>query len=180
MNEALLAYHCAPALAGIKPANIVSLQNFSGFDCEVKKLNNILNSTGIYIEILCECKARILVMVYRRKQLFEYLSQSDISDFLASEGYPKNSNIDTYISFLKKRLENSCEFPHEIGAFLGYPIHDIYGFINKKQAVFTGYWKVYENADEAKLLFARFDRCRSALIKKINSGKSIAEIFGAA
>ena len=41
---------------------------------------------------------------------------------------------------------------HEIGAFLGYPIHDIYGFINNRdeQCLLTGEWKVYADADNAK------------------------------
>lgn len=180
MSEKLLAYHCAPALAGIKPANIISLQKTKDIFNDITDLNLSLNKIGIYIEILCECTSRVLIMVYRRKKLIEYLSRPEIFDFLLSVGYPKENNLNTYITYLKKRLSESCNFPHEIGAFLGYPICDIYGFINHKKALYTGYWKVYDNAEETKKMFKRFDNCRNALCKRIASGQSIIEIFGAA
>lgn len=36
------------------------------------------------------------------------------------------------IDHLKKRLFTHDGFPHEIGAFLGYPLEDVRGFINIK------------------------------------------------
>ena len=54
MSEILLASHCAPALAGIKPANIVSCLKSSGLKSDIEKLNNELNASGIYAEILCQ------------------------------------------------------------------------------------------------------------------------------
>ena len=56
MLEALLAYYCAPAFAGIKPSNLVSLNKlkFPDLHKELCRLNNELNPNDIYIEILCE------------------------------------------------------------------------------------------------------------------------------
>jgi len=67
----------------------------------------------------------------------------------------------------------SCgSFPHEIGAFLGYPVEDIRGFISNsgKNCLLCGYWKVYANAEKAQRTFNKYDRCRSILFDKLKSG----------
>ena len=160
--EYFLAYYCAPALAGIKPANIVAYRK-SKNPCilsEIEKLNNIFNRKDIYIEILCECKERILIMLYRRKRLCEYLNNPQIKNLLKRYDYPKQFSLQEYLKLLRGRIALGCceteKFPHEIGAFLGYPIHDIYGFINHRdeQCLLTGEWKVYADADNAKKCFA--------------------------
>lgn len=180
MTEKMLAYHCGPALAGIKPANLISLQKTEQMDEELLEMNQALNQADIYIEALYQCKNRLLILVYRKNKLERYLSSAGVSEFLADQGYPRNVKADRYLAYLKKRFSSGTDFPHEIGAFLGYPLHDIFGFINHGRAIFTGYWKVYQNAEEAKKLFQRYDSCRSALVKRVEAGKSIAEIFGAA
>ena len=68
MIEKIIAYYCAPALAGIKPANIVSCSKskIKNIHNCIKILNNQLNPKDIYAYILCECENRVLVMVYRK------------------------------------------------------------------------------------------------------------------
>ncbi len=179
MVESTIAYHCGPALAGIKPSNIVSLKKTKDIYDELNKLNNQLNRKDIYFKILCEYGRCILVMVYRRKKLLQYLEKSEISEFLTSMGYPDDS--DEKIEYLKSKID--CKnFPHEIGAFLGYPLHDIYGFMNHKKegCLLTGEWKVYKNVNEAKELFRKYKICRKALLKRIESGKTLAQVFCAA
>ena len=43
----------------------------------------------------------------------------------------------------------------------------------------TGEWKVYDNVSAAQKLFARYTSCRGALVKRVEQGKTLAEIFGA-
>lgn len=180
--ESLLAYQCGPALAGIKPANIAACTKarIANAKSEIAQLNSQLNDKGIYIEILCECERRILVMVYRRKKLLEYLSNKEIKSFLMDCGYPEKVSVEEYIKFLKTRLEKD-DFPHEIGAFLGYPLHDIHGFINHKDegCLLTGEWKVYAEADKARALFGRYRACRMAILRRIAQGKTLAQLFAA-
>ena len=79
-------------------------------------------------------------------------------------------------------MSNKENFPHEIGAFLGYPLHDIYGFIYHRDAgcILTGEWKVYEDEDGARKLFMRYNKCRRALLARLEEGKTLAQIFCAA
>lgn len=181
MSEKTIAYFCGPALAGIKPANIVSFRKSESGEVhtEIEKLNRQLNCRDIYFEILCECDRRILIMVYRKKLLENRLKEAETANFLCEYGY--ECELERSIDILKKRL-TECEFPHEIGAFLGYPINDIYGFINHRGegCLLTGEWKVYENAERARELFRRYNVCRCAILKRIEQGRTLAEIFRAA
>ena len=184
MLETLLAYHCAPALAGIKPANIAACRKncFPGLSSELERLNRQLNCRDIYIEILRECEKRALVMVYRRSVLEKHLQSRGSRAFLAQYGYPPEGGIDECLRFLKTRLD--CDsFPHEIGAFLGYPLRDIYCFINHRDegCLLVGEWRVYHNRENAEKLFRRFRKCRTALVRNVTrEGKTLAQIFCAA
>ena len=178
--EKLIAYHCAPALAGIKPSNIVTCykNKIENLNEKIEKLNWELNKKDIYGEILCECEKKALGMVYRKKFLEKTLSDKDVRSFLVGMGYPEEGNTSEYLEILKKHLKGE-EFSHEIGAFLGYPMHDIYGFMYHKDegCLLCGEWKVYENADAAERLFHRFGTCRRALCEKLQGGKTLAQVF---
>lgn len=183
MIEKVIAYHCGPALAGIKPANLVSCykDKIPCVKTALEQLNRQLNGKDIYFEILCECENRVLVMVYRRQTLWRCLQRAEIRTLLESFGYTPNAGLCACLSRLKSRL-NNAEFPHEIGAFLGYPAHDIYGFIHHRSegCLLTGEWKVYKNKEQAKKLFARYNRCRKALVRHLSQGKTLAQVFCAA
>ena len=122
----------------------------------------------------------MLILVYRRSKLMDCIGQKEITDFLKSCGYSENTGLETYLTKLSKRISDSSEFPHEVGAFLGYPIEDIYGFINHKNCKYTGYWKVYGNVERAKMLFKKYDSCRSAVVGRMNMGKSLTDMFALA
>ena len=184
MLEQLIAYHGGPALAGIKPANIVSVsaEKYPALESDVKRLNSELNPSGIYFEILCRCRRNFLLMVYRKSKLEKYLSLPEIEGFLADSGYPSGTTLNGYMDILKNRIKDNTEFPHEIGAFLGYPIEDIEGFIYHKNegCIYTGYWRVYENAEPKIRLFERYDICRKNILQRVCGGKALADIFRAA
>lgn len=180
MLELFIANHCAPALAGIKPANIAMCQkcNIQNIHEQIITLNKQLNTHDIHIDILCECKKRAMIIVYRKSVLESHLLDRKNKAFLTHYGYINLKNTNEYLEFLRLRL--NCDFfPHEIGVFLGYPLHDIYCFINHRDKGFllTGDWKVYHNAEEAKKLFRRFKACKKAVSNKVASGQSLAQIF---
>ena len=183
MIEKLIAYHCAPALAGIKPANLVSCSKEKLPDIygDIERLNKIFNKKDIYLEIICDCKKCAVLMVYRKSVLEKHLNLSANRRFLAKYGYAESDETEKYISVLKRHFANTG-FPHEIGVFLGYPLHDIYCFINRpdKKCLLVGEWKVYYNPQKAAETFHRYRICRNSVLKKISGGKTLAQIFCAA
>lgn len=183
MFERLIAYHCAPALAGIKSANIVTCRKDMIPDAKVKieQLNRELNPNGIFIDILCECKKRLLLIVYRKNKLTAHLHSKEVAEFLFRYGYTPNGELGGYFEILKERIECD-EFPHEIGAFLDYPISDIDAFINHRDegCLLVGEWKVYSNVKTAKNIFSDYKKCRKAVLSKVDGGQTLAQIFCAA
>lgn len=181
MLEKTIAFHCGPALTGIKPSNLISCSKYKYpyLKEEIANLNEQMNVCGISFKILYECNERILLLVYREKNLKEYLQKKEIKRFLMKEDYPKDFNLDIYFSILSSKIGKGKDFPHEIGAFLGYPIGDIYGFIHHKDegCKYVGYWKVYHNVEKAKKLFSLYDDCRDSILEAIGRGRTLSELF---
>ena len=181
--EKFLAYYCSPAMAGIKPSNLVTCfkDKLPNAKESIALLNKKLNKRDIYIDILCECPARLLLIVYRKGQLLKQLHDPAISDFLKTYGYDPNGSLKDYFRVLKARLQED-QFPHEIGAFLGYPLEDIHGFIRTKgrEYLCVGDWKVYGDVEHAQRLFCQYKTCRNTILSRVKNGQSLAEIFRAA
>ncbi len=180
----LLAFHCAPTLSGIKPANLIahdatiSFYNSPGAD----QMTFALNQLGIRIERICCCSSRELTLVYNEFQLWEHLRQPQIWGFLVSQGYPMYDDLQTVLNALKERVVRTLGFPHEIGVFLGYPLEDVMGFIRNKgqNCKMCGYWKVYGDADSAMKQFNQFTECRDSMVDKLVQGVSITQLLSLA
>ncbi len=181
--EETLACHCGETLAGIKPANLIccTKEAYPDIGAQLKVLNSQLNGKGIYFLVLCSCQKRDLVLVYRPKLLSQHLEDARVRRFLAQNGYPADRGLAQMLAFLQKRIQQQEQFPHEIGVFLGYPIEDIEGFVRHKgqNYQYSGYWKVYANVEDKKQMFARYTRCRKAILKRVHAGISIAQLFKA-
>ena len=178
--DELIINHCAPALSGIKIANIFTYQYDSKkeLEKEVSSYNDILSCRNINISIIKDDNNKAIVYVYNEKELENYLLDDEIFEILESYGY-KSRNIYDSIEFLKTRMQYAESFPHEIGIFLGYPLIDINGFINNygKNSLYTGYWKVYHNKNEAIKIFDNYNKCRDFYISTFLNGKGILEIM---
>lgn len=178
--DELIINHCAPALSGIKIANIFTYQYDSKkeLEKEVSSYNDILSFKNIKVSIIKDNANKAIIYVYNEKELENYLLDDEIFEFLENYGY-KSKNIHESIDFLKIRMKNAQSFPHEIGIFLGYPLIDINGFINNygKNSLYTGYWKVYHNKNEAIKIFDNYNKCRDFYISTFLNGKGILEIM---
>lgn len=170
--DSLLAFHGAPTLLGVKCANLIS---FDRNDCIIAeyldKFKYRLSENGLTAVQLCICRKRTLVYFYNPKMLTAWLSMPQVQQFLSEYGYTCDMSIEQKLRRLSSRI--SCgSFPHEIGAFLGYPVEDIRGFISNggKNCLLCGYWKVYGNAEKAQRTFNKYDRCRDILFDKLKSG----------
>lgn len=145
-----LAFHSAPTLLGVKCANLISFDMSDRTISEyIGEFANKMTEKGLNAIQLCKCKKRTLVYVFNEKMLSAWLNMTDVGDFLAEYGYTCDMSVSDKLSRLAGRM-NCGSFPHEIGAFLGYPIADIRGFIanSGKNCLLCGYWKVYENAEK--------------------------------
>jgi hypothetical protein len=174
--EQKLAYHTAPTLLGIKCANLISLGS-SEFDLaeNTERFNRRAASKGLKMKILCSCKSRVLILLYSENLLRGQLSKPESADILKKYGYGDSISLDSALDTLAKRIEQSEDFPHEIGVFLGYPAEDIVGFIENRGSNFMlcGYWKVYGDAEKAQRTFNNYDKCRKFLCNKLNQGCDI-------
>ena len=167
-----LALHTAPTLLGVKCANLISFARSEETIAEyLEGFTERLSANGFRAKQLCKCRERILVYIYNEKMTDAWLKMPDVSAFLAEYGYSPAMSAEEMLIILAGRM--SCgSFPHEIGAFLGYPVADIRGFISNsgKNCLLCGYWKVYENAEKAQRTFDEYDRCRNILFDRLNEG----------
>lgn len=179
--EQQLAQHCAPALAGIKAANLVSClkKDFPSFQNILQEYTHLFANTDIRFCVLCECSQKYLLLVYREKALLKQLSNPTVQELLFQNGYPNTTDLSALLRYLQVRFLKSDGFPHEIGLFLGYPPEDVLDFqkYQGKNFQLCGYWKVYNNPQQAQQLFHRYDRCRLALCQRLQSGFSLAKLF---
>ena len=150
--ENVLATFCSPVLFKQKISNLVSVfkREIPDISLLIDEYNEKFESHGIRIEKICECEKRILLLVYSELEMLEHLKEESVAQILLKYGYENAKLLEDYLCILKERMAQE-EFPHEIGLFLGYPLSDVKGFIdnNGRNYQYCGYWKVYENINEA-------------------------------
>lgn len=179
--DQVLAYHCGPALAGLKPANLVSLsgEEFPDLEEQVKLYDGLFQSKGVSFRILCRCGRNSLLLIYRRDLLERQLRDPLAEKLLLRDGYPAGACLEVMLDRLSHRLGCGRDFPHEIGLFLGYPPEDVEGFQRHRgrNCKLCGYWKVYSDVDRAQAMFRLYDRCRDSLCARVSRGMSLTEVF---
>ncbi len=175
--DELLAYNCAPVLAGIKPSNLLSLMPDDGDEIDhlLLEYNKQFAERGIVFRRLCACTKRVLVLVYSPEQLGYVLQEAGYRAYLTAAGYDAQASLDEQLAMLEKHLNEQSTFPHEIGVFLGYPLEDILGFVLNKGTgcKFSGYWKVYGDVPKARKLFAAYEYYRDIILNKLAEGLSL-------
>lgn len=175
--EMQIAFQCAPLIAGLKLSNLLMIQN-----TDTGKVKQILRRTGISYYIVAVTDEKTAVLLYNRQQLEDYLAEKKVQQLLLEMGY-QELTLSEVLSCFRVRyqgyMEDSREFPHEMGLLLGYPIEDVRGFIQNEgeNCLYTGYWKVYENLSEKVVLFRKFENARETLIQMLSSGMGLVEII---
>ncbi|WP_455540049.1 DUF3793 family protein [Terrisporobacter sp.] len=163
MIDNLLIKYASPTLGGIKSGSLFKIYKDILYDLEeeIKNYNLLLNSLGLYLNIIYSCQKYDLVYIYRLNMILNDLNNIDTQNFLKSYGYDFNS-IDNCILHLKYRFKILKKTPHEIGIFLGYPLEDVISFIkyNGKNFKICGAWKVYSNVDDCLYKFDKFKKYR--------------------
>lgn len=171
-----IVLRCAPFLKGMKTACAVNIE-----EQYCTELKGILADTDIEYRYLSTDKGRRLAYFYRKKELSDYLRRTDVKRFLERFGYgwmePEKA-LDRLSERVCRYIRRGAGFPHEIGAFLDYPIDDVRCFIEQKGkgGVMTGYWKVYHNPGKAQLIFQAYDKARISAVNEFLAGDTIREI----
>lgn len=172
----LLAMHCAPLLKRMAVANVLTLNRKQALG-----IKGMLKNTEIECYILKADCGRVILYLYRKDILQSCLQQEDVRYFLKKYGYPDKEIVDM-LKRLSQRIrlysDGQTDFPHEIGAFLGYPLADVESFIENrgKNYVYLGYWKVYHDVEQAVKTFRLFDKERERAVQDVIFGKGIREI----
>lgn len=141
----------APLLVRIKPSCLINLSNsLSSFEGNSYKLwlqnkTYITETLGISARDLQYSARGVSVFFYDHEKLLCVLDQPENRVYLSRFGYANCMKLDDYLDMLRVRFHYST-FPHEIGIFLGYPLKDVKGFIEKGTLplVCQGRWKVYD------------------------------------
>lgn len=182
--DQILAYHCGPALAGLKPSNLVSLsrEEFPDLEERLEEYRRLFAPKGVAFRTMCGCGRNVLLLVYRPEELDRALRMPLSAALLAKDGYDIRGSLTAMLDRLGLRLRTEGDFPHEIGLFLGYPPEDVAGFQRHRgrNCKLCGYWKVYSDVERAKALFHRYDRCREDLCARLAKGMTLSQVFQAA
>ena len=149
-----------------------------------------VNDKGFYIKILCECEKRVQIFLYNACSLQHFFLQQDVRRALEFFGYSKSFSLEKMLNILASKMARSqhldgCKkrehFPHEIGLCLGYPAYDVLEYYKNGGAgcIFSGYWKVYADAEKAAEIFSKYNECKKHFALQIEKGLSLYDLLSA-
>jgi hypothetical protein len=168
--ELTLAIHCAPVLAGYKPAALFPRPVW--LEAGPAKA---LRLYGLHYLALRRRDGKELIFAYCPALMSAVIGHPTARCILSDLGYPVEESAEDCLAFLVKRFKEAPDFPHEVGFFLGYLPEDVLGFIRHRGAncKFCGMWKVYSDEEKAGLLFREYSRCKQLLLGHIKSGGTL-------
>lgn len=163
----MVSYFVSPIITGIKPASTISLGNtkdiYNTWKAHGKSFLKQLKLESI---VLKDTSEKLIVLIYDRNLLEKHLKIEKNRVFLCNLGYCEDVQIDSCLNCLKNKF-SQVEFPNESGIFLGIPIEEVLGFINKEDCILSGYFKVYNNSDRAEKVFKLYENSKRAIISNV-------------
>lgn len=177
MSEETIVRYCAPTLSGLKTASLFTstYRDRKSLQMDICELNRILEQGGMHASVLGFTQSAARIYIYRRAMLEKDLSAEKTKEILQLLGYETDS-VDKCLARLLERLSEDG-FPHEIGLFLGYPVMDVIGFMENRECLFSGLWKVYGNVEETKQVFAAYDNCTKSYACALAQGKTLQDLI---
>ena len=153
-----MALQCAPVLAGIKVSNLLIIE-----ERYWKELCFLLRNSEMCARKLYRCRDKITLLLYRREELEQWVKTLQVEALLKEIGY---DSVELHRIFRK------------LGLLLGYPAEDVRGFmgIGYKKCLYTGYWKVYEKAEEKIALFSEYDRAMDLALSMAYERQNILKL----
>lgn len=175
--EIQAALQCAPVLMGLKVSNLLQVRQ-----AQKDEVFRLFAGTQISCHVLYEKEKRIALLLYREKELSEYLDRADVRGLLSRFGY-RGERMSELLEKTAVRYQSYVDghgdFPHEIGVLFGYPPEDIAGFVenNGKDFLYSGYWKVYKNPERARKIFVGYDRAKERAIHMAGHGFGVRDMM---
>lgn len=175
--ETRLALQCAPLITGIKIANLLIVSG--GNEEDVRR---ILRKSGITYYRLLRLEGKTTFLLFHKAELVEYLNDPAVQQMLRKEGYEELSLAGILRLFqtrYQRHMTEQVGFPHEMGLLLGYPVEDVAGFIlhEGQNALYAGYWKVYEDVPAKKRIFEEYEAAKETLIRLLACGLDMTSII---
>lgn len=176
--EFLLGYHCAPALLGVKSANLIncSLCEYPMIEEYLLELNSTFNP-HINFTVLNKTSKNVLILVYKPDTLNSVIFNERNFEYLEKHDYHGKDLSNILLNLSRKIKLQKC-FPHEIGIFLNYDLDDIIAFENgNPNCLYTGYWKVFSNLESKLQTFEVYTCARNKVIENLKKGKHLKTIL---
>ena len=190
-RESLLKFllvKTAPVMLKVRPAILVRLTNCSRV-AELRRYDQfciyqqeIIAALQLEHLALKSDDRDIQLMFFDREEMSRLLKQVSIRDYLTRCGYRDATCVDEYLNELRHRF-SGADFPHEIGLFLGYPLNDVRGFMEKRVDVIKmphALWRIFDDPAESlrRMWMFRFaeDIGRAAISQYNDIDNSIAQI----
>lgn len=161
-------YQLAPVIMGFKPSTTLSITQNRGISYQWKIYHKkALQELGLEIISLRKCNDKEVFLIYKNCLIQNVLEDSANKEFLEEIGYKIESVNSVLNSLIKRYTEVHC--PHELGIFLGIPIDDVRDFVSdtKKECLTCGYWKVYNNLQEAQCIFKNYDQAKQKILDMV-------------
>lgn len=178
--EKFLLFNSSLVIADIKPSVTVNIKKNYGENYKnwLEYGGEFLRRINLNYRTLKEDDNAVILLIYKDELLKNHIFKEKNRKFLKNIGYLNIDSVDYYVNFLRIRYQ-IYKCPHELGVFLGIPVEDVIDFMdcNKKKCLGCGYWKIYNNYDEAIETFRRYDEVKKKTISKLINGIPLEEII---
>lgn len=174
-----LALEAAEVIGGAKPANLINLLDWERpcgrniYRLWLKHGQTLLAQSGLASFELAPRENSVLLLIYHPQRLAAYLETPKVANFLRCAGYRQLAALEETLQELLSRCSAS-DFPHEIGAFLGYPLKDVAGFMGwvKLPVTHQGPWKIYGDPSTSLNIVAACRGCRESMARRLREGEN--------
>lgn len=165
---AQLSYAACAVCADIKPAVLFHVRGAGNMSIWAHHGGEFAGLLGLGIHLLSVDDRGYALLCYRPGLLWEMLGRPCSQKLLRELGYPDTRDLTDYLVYLTRRYHLG-DYPHEIGIFLGYPAHDVKGYIENggRDWLACRYWKVYDDPEGAAAQFCLIDHCKKAAVTQL-------------
>lgn len=177
-----LALETAEVIGGAKPANLINLADWERpcgrnmFSLWRRHGKRLMAQSGLAATELVKRDNGVLLLIYQPESLETHLATPRVANFLRRAGYRRPEGLAAMLQELADRFA-AGDFPHEIGAILGYPLKDVAGFMGWVRLPVTGQgpWKIYGDPRPSLDVVAACRSCRNHMAQRLIAGISPLE-----